>query len=108
MQITDGIHDDERIVQGVDLDQVERGMVITVPNLFRSTQILDVHLLLLPAAPAEAPAATGQPTSVHLASYSLLLTERPGPRCQDPTRLPALRPVRLPQAFRLARPDGSK
>jgi selenocysteine-specific elongation factor len=37
-------------LQGVDLAQVERGMVITVPNLFRSTQILDVRLLLLPSA----------------------------------------------------------
>jgi selenocysteine-specific elongation factor len=37
-------------LQGVDLAQVERGMVITVPNVFRSTQILDVHLSLLPEA----------------------------------------------------------
>ncbi len=37
-------------LQGVDLADVERGMVITVPNLFRSTQILDVHLQLLPSA----------------------------------------------------------
>jgi selenocysteine-specific elongation factor len=37
-------------LQGVDLAQVERGMVITVPNLFRSTQILDVRLVLLPSA----------------------------------------------------------
>ena len=35
-------------LQGIDLAQVERGMVITVPHLFRSTQILDVHLQLLP------------------------------------------------------------
>ena len=37
-------------LQGVDLAQVERGMVVTVPHVFRSTQILDVHLLLLPSA----------------------------------------------------------
>lgn len=37
-------------LQGIDLDQVERGMVITVPRIFRSTQILDVKLLLLPSA----------------------------------------------------------
>jgi len=37
-------------LQGVDLAQVERGMVLTVPNVFRSTQILDVRLLLLPSA----------------------------------------------------------
>jgi selenocysteine-specific elongation factor len=37
-------------LQGVDLAQVERGMVITVPHLFKSTQILDVRLLLLPSA----------------------------------------------------------
>jgi selenocysteine-specific elongation factor len=37
-------------LQGVDLAQVERGMVITVPHLFSSTQILDVHLKLLPSA----------------------------------------------------------
>jgi selenocysteine-specific elongation factor len=37
-------------LQGVDLAQVERGMVITVPRVFRSTQILDVHLTLLPTA----------------------------------------------------------
>jgi selenocysteine-specific elongation factor len=36
--------------QGIDLDQVERGMVITVPRLFHSTQILDIHLHLLPTA----------------------------------------------------------
>jgi selenocysteine-specific elongation factor len=37
-------------LQGVDLAQVERGMVITLPGIFRSTQILDVHLMLLPSA----------------------------------------------------------
>jgi selenocysteine-specific elongation factor len=37
-------------LQGVDLAQVERGMVVTVPRMFRSTQILDVHLTLLPSA----------------------------------------------------------
>ncbi len=37
-------------LQGVDLAQVERGMVLTVPHVFRSTQILDVRLLLLPSA----------------------------------------------------------
>jgi selenocysteine-specific elongation factor len=37
-------------LQGIDLAQVERGMVITVPHLFRSTQILDVHLNLLRTA----------------------------------------------------------
>jgi selenocysteine-specific elongation factor len=37
-------------LQGIDLSQVERGMVITVPHLFNSTQILDVHLQLLPTA----------------------------------------------------------
>ena len=37
-------------LQGVDLAQVERGMVVTVPHVFRSTQILDVRLLLLPSA----------------------------------------------------------
>jgi selenocysteine-specific elongation factor len=37
-------------LQGVDLSQVERGMVLTVPHVFRSTQILDVRLLLLPSA----------------------------------------------------------
>ena len=37
-------------LQGIDLDQVERGMVVTVPRVFHSTQILDVHLNLLPSA----------------------------------------------------------
>ncbi len=37
-------------LQGVDLGQVARGMVVTVPKVFRSTQILDVHLSLLPSA----------------------------------------------------------
>lgn len=37
-------------LQGVDLAQVERGMVATVPHIFRSTQILDVRLSLLPSA----------------------------------------------------------
>jgi len=38
-------------LQGVDLDQVERGMVVTVPHMFQPTQMLDVHLNLLPSAP---------------------------------------------------------
>jgi selenocysteine-specific elongation factor len=37
-------------LQGIDLAQVERGMVVTVPRVFRDTQILDVHLQLLPGA----------------------------------------------------------
>jgi selenocysteine-specific elongation factor len=37
-------------LQGVDLADAERGMVVTIPNLFRATQILDVHLQLLPTA----------------------------------------------------------
>lgn len=37
-------------LQGIDLDQVARGMVVTVPKVFRATQILDVHLNLLPSA----------------------------------------------------------
>jgi len=37
-------------LQGVDLSQVERGMVVTVPRVFRATQILDVRLHLLPNA----------------------------------------------------------
>ncbi len=37
-------------LQGIDLAQVERGMVVTVPHIFRSTQILDVRLHLLPDA----------------------------------------------------------
>ena len=37
-------------LQGIDLALVERGMVITVPHLFHSTQILDVHLRLLSSA----------------------------------------------------------
>jgi selenocysteine-specific elongation factor len=37
-------------LQGIDLAQVERGMVIAPPNIFRSTRILDVHLMLLPSA----------------------------------------------------------
>lgn len=37
-------------LQGIDLGQVERGMVVTVPRLFRPTQILDVRLSLLPDA----------------------------------------------------------
>jgi selenocysteine-specific elongation factor len=37
-------------LQGVDLAQVERGMVVTVLRIFKSTQILDVKLSLLPGA----------------------------------------------------------
>jgi selenocysteine-specific elongation factor len=37
-------------LQGVDLAQVERGMVVTVPKVFHATQILDIHLHLLPSA----------------------------------------------------------
>jgi selenocysteine-specific elongation factor len=37
-------------LQGIDLAHVERGMVMTVPHVFHPTQILDVHLLLLPGA----------------------------------------------------------
>jgi selenocysteine-specific elongation factor len=34
----------------VDLAEVQRGMVVTVPHLFRPTQLLDVRLELLPSA----------------------------------------------------------
>jgi selenocysteine-specific elongation factor len=37
-------------LQGVDLAQVERGMVVTIPRIFKPTQILDVRLQLLPSA----------------------------------------------------------
>lgn len=37
-------------LQGIDLSQVERGMSLTVPHLFRATQILDVRLDLLPTS----------------------------------------------------------
>ncbi len=37
-------------LQGVDLSQVRRGMVLTVPGLFKPSQILDVRLDLLPDA----------------------------------------------------------
>jgi selenocysteine-specific elongation factor len=37
-------------LQGINLEQVKRGMVITIPKVFHSTQILDVHLKLLPDA----------------------------------------------------------
>ncbi len=37
-------------LQGLDLTQVARGMVVTVPKVFSETQILDVHLHLLPSA----------------------------------------------------------
>lgn len=37
-------------LQGVDLSQVKRGMSLTVPHLFRATQILDVRLDLLPTS----------------------------------------------------------
>ncbi len=37
-------------LQGLDLAQVERGHVITLPGQFRATQLLDVHLNLLPSA----------------------------------------------------------
>ncbi len=37
-------------LQGIDLSQVERGMVLTVPRVFRATQILDVRLQLLPTS----------------------------------------------------------
>jgi selenocysteine-specific elongation factor len=39
-------------LQGVDLSQVRRGMVLTVPRVFRATQIVDARLTLLPAAHA--------------------------------------------------------
>ena len=38
-------------LQGIELGQVERGMVLTVPHLFRPTQLVDVKLHLLPTAP---------------------------------------------------------
>ncbi len=37
-------------LQGIDLSQVRRGMSLTVPHLFRATQMLDVRLDLLPTA----------------------------------------------------------
>ncbi len=38
-------------LQGIDLSQVQRGMVVTLPHLFRPTRILDARIELLPAAP---------------------------------------------------------
>jgi selenocysteine-specific elongation factor len=38
-------------LQGLDLAHVERGMVLTAPRLFRSTQMVDVRLDLLTSAP---------------------------------------------------------
>ncbi len=37
-------------LQGVDLAQVRRGMVLTKPGLYRETQLVDVRLTLLPGA----------------------------------------------------------
>jgi selenocysteine-specific elongation factor len=37
-------------LQGIDLDQVQRGMVLTVPRQFRPGPLLDVHLTLLPSS----------------------------------------------------------
>ncbi len=37
-------------LQGVDLAQVERGMVLTCPRIFGATQLIDVRLSLLPSA----------------------------------------------------------
>ncbi len=39
-------------LQGVDLSQVQRGMVLTLPHLFRPSPIVDVRLELLPNARA--------------------------------------------------------
>ena len=50
---TDGAEAGQRTavnLQGLDLSQVERGMCITAPHLFRATQLLDAHLELLPGA----------------------------------------------------------
>jgi selenocysteine-specific elongation factor len=38
-------------LQGVDVADVQRGMVLTVPHLFSSTSMLDCHLQLLGSAP---------------------------------------------------------
>ena len=37
-------------LQGVELSQVKRGMVLTEPRLYRATQLLDAKLTLLPGA----------------------------------------------------------
>ncbi len=37
-------------LQGIDLSQVSRGMVVTVPHRFQATSILDAHIHLLPSA----------------------------------------------------------
>ena len=37
-------------IQGIDLGQVRRGMVLTAPRIFRPSQLLDVELRLLPTA----------------------------------------------------------
>ncbi|MBM3790153.1 MAG: selenocysteine-specific translation elongation factor [Acidobacteria bacterium] len=37
-------------LQGVDLGQVRRGMVLTAPRLYRTTQVLDVRVSLLPGS----------------------------------------------------------
>src|SRR5262249_48170270 len=38
-------------LQGIDVGDVQRGMVLTVPGLFRPTSMLDCHLELLSSAP---------------------------------------------------------
>jgi selenocysteine-specific elongation factor len=38
-------------LQGIDVSDVQRGMVLTVPDLFTPTSMFDCHLELLPSAP---------------------------------------------------------
>ena len=38
-------------LQGVDVEDIERGMVLTVPGLFSPTSMFDCHLEMLPSAP---------------------------------------------------------
>src|SRR6185369_11975545 len=38
-------------LQGVEVSEVQRGMVLTVPDLFTPTSMFDCHLELLPSPP---------------------------------------------------------
>ncbi len=79
-------------LQGVDRAEVERGMVLTVPGIYRATQIADVRLNLLPSA---APLKNLRKVRLHtgttevLARVALIGTDAvlPGESCYAQLRL---------------------
>jgi len=57
-------------LQGIDVAEIQRGMVVTVPHMFDSTSMLDCHLELLRSAPG--PIQTRKRIRFHVGTAELM------------------------------------